>query len=598
MQKVNRTKVTYSTFKKGVSIIWRYLKIYKRETLVISLLGVISAIGNAIAPYFIGKFFDSVLAPENTTNILGFVVPLFILALAIWFVIQLITYLVDWRFQILSDKLSNSVWTQYIGNGFSYLLELPMSFHKKEKIGTISNTINRAGNSIDTIIGRIVTSLAPEFLSIIIATVIVINMNPVLASILIFAVSLYGYVLFKNVSPVAEIQKKYHDKVSETFGDMYDATGNAQAIKQATTEKYERKNFFAKLGDGIEFYLKMTRIWGNINFFQKVIILSAQVTIFILAVLYIQEGLMTIGQLLAFNAYAALMFSPFFVLGRNWQTIQNGIVQLNDAEKTLSMPTEIYSPKKGISSGEFKGDVSFKNVDFSYNDSKQILHDINFNVKAGEIIALVGESGVGKSTLVDFISGYHFATKGQVLIDGHDIKKFDLHYLRSNIAVVPQEVVLFNSTIIDNLKYGNFSASKAEVEEAALKAHAVDFIEKLPEKWKQLVGERGVKLSVGQKQRVAIARAILRNPKILILDEPTSALDAGSESIITKSLEELMTGKTTFIIAHRLSTVRKADRILVFKEGRIIETGKHDELLQIEGGEYKRLYELQIGLHN
>jgi ABC-type multidrug transport system fused ATPase/permease subunit len=162
---------------------------------------------------------------------------------------------------------------------------------------------------------------------------------------------------------------------------------------------------------------------------------------------------------------------------------------------------------------------------------------------------------------------------------------------------VPQEVVLFNDTIKTNIKYGNFAATDGEIREAAVKAHALDFIEKFPLKWEQIVGERGVKLSVGQKQRVAIARAILRNPRILILDEPTSALDAGSEKIITESLDHLMEGKTTFIIAHRLSTVRKADTILVFKEGRIIESGTHAELLLIQGGEYRRLYELQIGLH-
>ena len=212
-------------------------------------------------------------------------------------------------------------------------------------------------------------------------------------------------------------------------------------------------------------------------------------------------------------------------------------------------------------------------------------------------MALVGESGVGKSTLIDLISAYHFPTKGEVLIDGHDIRDINLRSLRSQIGVVPQEVVLFNDSIRMNVQYGNFEATDEEIQQATVKAHALAFIEKFPQKWEQMVGERGVKLSVGQKQRVAIARAILRNPRILILDEPTSALDAGSEKIITESLDELMRGKTTFIIAHRLSTVRKADIILVFKEGRVTESGTHQELLMIEGGEYRRLYELQIGLH-
>ena len=260
------------------------------------------------------------------------------------------------------------------------------------------------------------------------------------------------------------------------------------------------------------------------------------------------------------------------------------------------MPIEVYEPANAPNI-EIRGDIDFKNVSFQYDEGKPVLQDISFSIKAGQIIALVGESGVGKSTLIDLISAYHFANSGEVLIDGHDVHTLNLRKLRQSIAVVPQEVVLFNDTIETNIKYGNFEASHEEIREAARKAHALDFIEKFPDQWKQLVGERGIKLSVGQKQRIAIARAILRNPKILVLDEPTSALDAGTEKIITESLDKLMTGKTTFIIAHRLSTVRKADNILVFKDGKIIETGKHDELLKIEDGEYRRLYELQIGLH-
>jgi subfamily B ATP-binding cassette protein MsbA len=305
---------------------------------------------------------------------------------------------------------------------------------------------------------------------------------------------------------------------------------------------------------------------------------------------------MTLGELLAFNAYAAMIFGPFVTIARQWQTIQNGIVNIQQTEKVLQTETEKYTPENAIKE-PLKGDLTFDRVSFHYDAGKPVLQDISFEVKAGEVVALVGESGVGKSTLVDLISAYNFPTEGKVLIDGHPIQQMDLKRFRQQIAVVPQEVVLFNDKIRTNIKYGNFHATDEEMIEAARKAHAVDFIEKFPEKWDQIVGERGVKLSVGQKQRVAIARAILRNPRILILDEPTSALDAGSEKIITQSLDELMKGRTTFIIAHRLSTVRRADKILVFKEGKIIESGKHDELLKIEGGEYRRLYELQIGLH-
>jgi len=276
--------------------------------------------------------------------------------------------------------------------------------------------------------------------------------------------------------------------------------------------------------------------------------------------------------------------------------VQNGLISIERAEKILKTPPEVYVPENAVVLSDIKGEVEFKNVYFSYKRGKQVLENINFKVKPGEIIALVGESGVGKSTLIDLISGYYFTTSGNVYIDNHNVKNFDLNFLRSKIAVVPQEVVLFNDTIEKNIKYGNFGASIKAVKKAAEMSHCLEFIEKFSKKWNQIVGERGVKLSVGQKQRVAIGRAILRKPRILILDEPTSALDAKSENIIAESLEELMKDRTTFIIAHRLSTVRKADRILVLDKGKIAEEGRHEELIKIKNGIYQNLYKLQIGL--
>lgn len=391
-------------------------------------------------------------------------------------------------------------------------------------------------------------------------------------------------------------QREYWDVLNFVFGESYDVVGNAMAIKQATTEEYERNRLSVKMKSAVPLWMRLTSLWGSLTLYQRMTILATQIIIFVVSVSYIHQGTMTIGQLMAFNAYAAMVFGPFTTIARNWQTIQNGIVNIQETEKILQIPTEPYAAEGSVAFA-VQGDITFKNVCFRYEEGKQVLEDISFSVKGGQVVALVGESGVGKSTLIDLISAYNFPTKGEVRIDGHDIRNINLKSLRSQIAVVPQEVVLFNDSIKMNVQYGNFQATEEEVRQAAIKAHALDFIEKFPQKWDQLVGERGVKLSVGQKQRVAIARAILRDPRILILDEPTSALDAGSEKIITGSLDELMRGKTAFIIAHRLSTVRKADMILVFKEGRILESGTHQELLQIPDGEYRRLYELQIGPH-
>lgn len=579
-------KITKENLTTGVKVLWKYISQYRKEIVTLSIMGIFSAIGNGFIPYIAGRFFDAITAQGD----------LYIWLIIIWGIVQLITYILDWRINILSEKFSNIIWLDYLAKGFGYLLLLPASFHKTNKIGEVSQKINAAANLLETIAGRIVIDLSPQILSIIIAIIIAFFLQPFLALILLIGVAIYIMIFSSKIQNTAKYQKEYWDALSFVFGESYDIVGNAMAIKQATSEEYEINKLSTKMKGAVPLWMRLTKLWGSLTLFQRMTILTTQLIIFICSVYYIHNGTMTIGELIAFNTYASMVFGPFTVIGRNWQTIQNGIVNIQETEKILEIPPENYD-ELGSVKLELKGDIEFKNVYFQYEAGKQVLEDINFKIKGGEVIALVGESGVGKSTLIDLISAYNFPNQGEVLIDSHPIKKVNLRKLRQQIAVVPQEVVLFNDTILTNIKYGQFDATEEEVKVAAKKAHALDFIEKFPEKWNQLVGERGVKLSVGQKQRVAIARAILRNPKILILDEPTSALDAGSEKIITESLDELMQGKTTFIIAHRLSTVRKADKILVFKEGRIIESGKHDELLKIEGGEYRRLYDLQIGLH-
>jgi ABC-type multidrug transport system fused ATPase/permease subunit len=593
MEKINKNNL-----KTGIGVLMRYLGKYKRETTILSIVGIISAIGNGVVPFIAGKFFDSILVPSVKT-IGSIELPFYLYFLIIWAIVQVITYFVDWQINIKSESLSNTAWTDYMAVGFAHLIELPMSFHKEHKIGTVSEKINRAAYSLETIVGRIVIDLAPQFLSIIIAFVVTFLVQPILAGILLVGVSTYAVIMMVKVKPLGRMQEEYHDVLMRSWGDAFDSAANAQTIKQATAEHYERSKLNRLWKDQIlTLWNGLNSVWANLTLYQRIIILGSQIIIFIVSVAFIHAGRMTIGELLAFNGYATMIFGPFVTLGRNWQAIQTGIVSLEESEKILNTPKERYVPEHAAPIKELQGNLSFQHVDFYYDKDKPVLQDIDVEIKAGQIIALVGESGVGKSTFIDLISGYHFPKKGKLLVDGYDIKTVDLTTLRSQIGVVPQEVVLFNDTIRTNIKYGNFSATDEELEEAARKAHALEFINKFPDKWEQLVGERGVKLSVGQKQRVAIARAVLRNPKILILDEPTSALDAGSERIITESLEALMRGKTTFIIAHRLSTVRKANVILVFKEGRIIEKGSHDELLKKEGGEYRRLYELQIGLRD
>lgn len=596
MAKKHKT-LSFRDYIKGFKTIFSYIKEHKRAMNILIIISLILSVTNPVIPFITGRLLDSILE-QNQINLFSLTISAASFWLSLWVTVQLLTYSIEQLKTYQSNKLDLTLFASYVTKGYNHVLNLPLSFHKKRKIGPIMNTIQRTGNMFSDIVTRVIINSTPQFISIFIAIFITISFNGEIALIMIGGVLIYIIALSNTITPTASIQRKIHKTWMKAWHDGYDSIDNIIAVKQMGTEKYEQnknnKNFLVHaLGKNF----MMNKLMQTIGLYQKLIILVTQTIVFIFSITLIQKGQMTIGELITLNSYVGMLFAPFITLGDYWRTIQNGLTSLEQSEKILKTPSEKYTPNSHTKIESIIGKIVFNNVHFSYEKKNPVLKNINFSVEPGEVVALVGKSGEGKSTLVDLLSGYNFPNKGEVLIDGVDTRKIDLKFLRSNIGIVPQEVVLFNDIIKKNIAYGNLKATDKEIEVAANKAHALEFIKKFPKKWKQMVGERGVKLSVGQKQRVAIARAILRNPKILILDEPTSALDAESENYITQSFEELMKGRTTFIIAHRLSTVRRADKILVFQDGKIAEIGKHDELISRENGIYRHLYELQIGLH-
>lgn len=571
----------------GLKTIFSYLGQHRREIILLSIASVLLSLANALSPWVTGKLFDSILAGSRVY-----------ILLLIWFLLLLFSNLIDRFKSFRSMMLGRRLYAEYILKSYNYLLELPLSFHKRQKMGPIHNNFQRSGSELENLSSNVIGNLFPQFLSIIIAIFITYTINWQLGLIMLAGVGAYIVLLVRTIGPTALMQRQSIKAWQKSWRTADDSLDNIHTVKQMAAETYEhnknQKNFITR---ALMTQMRLMKLNHNLNTNQRIIVIFTQAVVFFIAIIFIQRGEMTVGELITLNAYSGMLFGPFVILGTQWRNIQNGLIALENSERIFETPREKYAPKNSVALKGFLGSVEFKQVSFYYEKQKSVLKNINFQVKPGEVVALVGESGVGKSTLVDLLSGYNFARTGQVLIDNVNIKRLDLKKLRSQIAVVPQEVVLFSDTIETNIKYGNFTAKKKEVEEAAKLAHALEFINRMPKKWKQIVGERGYKLSVGEKQRVAIARAILRDPKILILDEPTSALDAKSEKIIQESLEGLMKNRTTFIIAHRLSTVRRADKILVFKGGEIVETGQHEDLLKIENGVYRHLYELQIGLH-
>lgn len=581
-----------------LKIISFYLKRYRKEFVSAGVLTFISAVASAVIPFVAGKLIDSLVMPATMSIWPSFPISSSIVLLTLWVTISFILNIVSRQIANYSVKIDAFIESDYTVRAIEKLLQLPISFHKSQKIGEVFNKMERAAGLLAQIIGRVVINLTPEFLSIVVALVIAFVINYIFAAILLAATLLYASILFQVAPNMAALQRKMHRSFNQAYGDAYDTVTNIQTVKQASAERYEMRRHYKNFRlRSVSLWLDLAAVWRNLDFYQRVLVSLTQAAIFALSILFIQRGTITIGELVMFNGYAAMFFGPFVILGQNLQNIQNGLIALERAEKIIQIDPEPYQPRNAVILDEMKGDVEFKNISFKYNrKGGLVLNNINFIVRAGTTIALVGESGVGKTTLTDLISLYYRPAEGKIFVDGHDITKVDLNVLRSQIAVVPQEVMLFNDTVKNNIKYGTFGASDAQIKEAAKLAHADEFIESFPLKYKQVVGERGIKLSTGQKQRIAIARAMLRDPRILILDEPTSALDAVSEKFIQESLDKLMKGRTTFIIAHRLSTVKQANIILVLDRGKIIERGTHDELVQISGGAYRRLYELQIGM--
>lgn len=585
--------------KKGIKAIWRQAKPFKAKLIILIALGLISSVANGFIPYITGRFFDAIFAiSQNKIDIGWEGLPVWMILLGIWALVQFVANNIDWIIDRLRRNIRTVTHLSIQVDGFVHFLRLPLNYHKRVHINGELHKIGQAGWRVSSTLSTLI-DLAPQFLSIFIGIILALSINAILASILLVGVLLYVIILIKILMPIVKIDSETHEAWNNSWNDAAAAVMQIESVKQAVAEDYEGTKVRSSLLDYTRsLQQKLENNWSDVGFFQRTLVFFTQLTVFILSVQMIATSVITVGELVAINGYAMMIFGPFVSLGYSWQVIQNGIISAAHAEEIFDSPQEIYNPKNSQYLALIEGDVTFKNVSFQYTPLQPIvLSAINFEVKSGEIVALVGESGVGKSTAVSLISGYYFPTEGEVFIDGVDTRKLDLNNLRKQIAVVPQEVALFNDTIKTNIRYGSFDASHDDVIRVAKEAYMEEFISALPEGYETLVGERGVKLSVGQKQRVSIARAMLRNPSILILDEPTSALDARTEKVITEALERLMKGRTTFIVAHRLSTVRRADKILVFQKGKIVEIGTHGELIKRKDGVYRHLYEYQVGLH-
>lgn len=570
--------------KENLKPIIKYLKPYKRVIYITAAFAVSENILYLISPILYGKVIDNVIQEKNITRNS-------ILLLFSWTILMIVG---NW-FGRIKEKKSNTIGNQAAfdlnNKSIKHLMKLPISFHKSKKIGELIQRFNKADDFIYRLVFNGLFQIIPELIISFLAFIVISWIKWELAVVYFAFVLTYIAITIRKTKPIIKQQRKMNKIFEKYYGNLFDRTSNIISIKSTSSEEIENMRNRNTTDESLSYIKTHMNLWMKVEFWQNILFTSAFLLLLTLGVYFIKTNEITIGQFVMLLAYVNWLSASINMLGGNYKQLQEGIVTINRANKIFDEETEKYDDPDAIEIKDCHGNIEFKDVGFSY-DSERVLENISFKAFAGSMIAIVGKSGEGKSTLVDLISRYIIPTSGEILLDSLDIQKIRLTDLRNQIAIVPQEIDLFNDSILDNIAYSNPSASQKEIENASKLAHCYEFIEKFPNGYKQMVGEKGIKLSTGQKQRVAIARAILRNPKILILDEATSALDSESERYVQEALETVMKGRTTFVIAHRLSTIRKADLILVLEDGKIIESGDHKELME-HGGVYRKLSKLQ-----
>lgn len=483
-------------------------------------------------------------------------------------------------------QLSNQV--------LEHLHNLSLRFHLERKTGAISRDLERGTRSVSTMMNFLVFSFIPIFVEFsLVAVILLLNYDGIFA--LITFGTIVVYVVFTVAISNWRINYRHtmNRLDSEANTQAFDSLINYETVKYFNNEHLELGRYDKTLSEWEGMAVKSQTSMSVLNFGQSAIIGIGVTIIMFFAANQVVEDRMSIGDLVMINAFMLQLFIPLGALGMIYRQFKYTLADMDLVFKLLSLTPEIRNVDGSKELPIERGEVRFNDVHFGYQDDRKILHGISFNVPAGKTVAVVGHSGAGKSTLARLLFRFYDVDEGEVLIDGVDVKTVTQNSLRKLIGIVPQDTVLFNDTIHYNIQYGNLNATDEEVREAAAMAHIGEFIESLPEGWETKVGERGLKLSGGEKQRVAIARAILKRPSILVFDEATSSLDSTTEQAIQRTLKQISATTTTLVVAHRLSTVVDADEILVMGKGSIIERGSHAELIQ-KDGEYKRMWELQL----
>jgi ATP-binding cassette subfamily B protein len=582
LEKPPTTRNDWKTVRSLLPYLWEFKG---RVVLALSLL-ILAKLANVGVPLVLKEIIDALDRPRDLM-----VLP--VLLLAGYGALRLVSTLFGELRDAIFAKVTQRAIRRVAINVFNHLHALSLRFHLQRQTGGVSRDIERGSRGISFLLNFMLFNILPTLLEIGLVAAILLSRYSIWFSVIVFG-TLAAYITLTLI--VTEwrmiFRRTMNDMDSKANTRAIDSLLNYETVKYFGNEAWETRRYDEHLKKWEFAAVRNQTSLALLNSGQSAIIAIGITLLLSLAADEVIRGTMTLGDLVLINAFMLQLYMPLHFLGFVYREIKHSLADMEKMFSLLEENEEIRDKPDAIELIGKDAQVSFESVDFSYEPNRQILFDVSFKIPPGRNIAVVGHSGSGKSTLARLLFRFYDITSGRILINGRDIKSVTQKSLRAAIGIVPQDSILFNDSIYYNIAYGRPDATRDEVIAAASAAHIHDFIESLPEKYETTVGERGLKLSGGEKQRVAIARAILKDPEILIFDEATSALDSKSEKAIQAELKRIAMHRTTLTIAHRLSTIADADEVLVMNNGRIVERGIHQELLAADGA-YAHMWRLQ-----
>ncbi len=574
-------------------VMWQHLRPYAGLWfLLLGLIAVAKSI-NVIVPIFYKRFFDLVsgdvaqIDGDMTAALVGVLVIVLMLHGVGWLAWRLVTLINIW--------LQPRVMADITQTGHSYMHDHSYTFFSNSFTGSLVRKVNRLARSFEDLADQVQFTFVPITVILVGNLIVLWGRSPLLGIILLSWVIVYLIlnVLYARWKTKYDYTKSKTD--SEATGVLADSITNAITVKLFTGGGYER-GLYKEVTERLRRLRMLSWGLGEImDAIQGAMMVLIEFVLMYYAIKLWQQGVLTIGDFALIQSYLVGLFGVLWDIGRSIRRTYEALADADEMVEVLNTDHGVKDHKRAQVLDVQSGRISFDNVYFAFNKTRRVLRGLNMIIEPGERVALVGPSGAGKSTITKLLFRFYDLERGKIYIGNQNIAKVTQESLRKNIALVPQEPILFHRSVMDNIRYGRRNATDEEVVQAAKRAHADTFIQELPQGYETFVGERGVKLSGGERQRIAIARAILKDAPILVLDEATSSLDSESEALIQDALETLMVGKTTIVIAHRLSTIMMMDRILVVDNGALIDHGTHAQLLNRKDGIYKKLWEIQAG---